>query len=302
MANQLTVKNTLLFSTAGVPAATDNITTSSDVLVLPTAKTIEFKNIGNGAVGNNQTQTLPELTTTDFTAEVVARTGGALGVAPSYGELLKACGLSETINASTDVTYAPAASFAQGTAKVYLDGSYRDVTGIVGDITFGGKVGELAKFSFAMKGFTTLGETAGANPAVTVDANENLIVENASVITVGGAAIPLTGFEFKSGNEINEINAVGQNEFYISDIKPTINVTAVKTKGVADHWADLNSNTIKTVVITLGTAAGNKITLTAPYCNPTNVSESDDNGKIIYDETFECQSSAGYDNFSIVYA
>jgi len=61
MANQLTTKNSLLFSTAGVPAATDNITTSADVLVLPSAKTLEYKNIGNGATGNNKTQTLPDL-------------------------------------------------------------------------------------------------------------------------------------------------------------------------------------------------------------------------------------------------
>jgi len=303
MANQLTVKNTLLFSTAGTPADTDNITTSSDVLVLPTVKTVEYKDIGNGATGNNKTQTIPELTTTDFTAEVVARTSGSGDNPPSYAELLKACGLAEEIDTDNHkVTYTPAQNFVQGTARVYLDGSYRDVTGIVGDITFGGKVGELAKFSFAMKGFTTLGETAGANPAVTVDANKNLIVDSASVITVGGASIALTEFEFKTGNQINETNAVGQNEFYISDIKPTVNVKAVKTKGNAQHWADLNTNSIRTVVVTLGTEDGNKITLTAQYCNPTNVSESDDGGKIVYDETFECQSSAGYDNFSIVYA
>ncbi len=302
MANQLTVKNTLLFKTGGVPADTDNITTSNNVLILPTPKTVEYKNVGNGATGNNKTQTIPELTTTNFSVDVIARTGGALGTAPSYGELLKACGLDEVITANTDVTYTPTSTFAQGTAKAYLDGSYRDVTGIVGDITFGGKVGELAKFSFAMKVVTTLNETAGANPAVTIDTNSNLKVENASVITISGASIPLTEFEFKTGNEINETNAVGQNEFYISDIKPTIDVKAVKTKGVADHWADLHANTLKTVVITLGSTAGDKITLTAPYCNPINVSESDDSGKIIYNETFECQSSTGYDNFSIVYA
>ena len=302
MANQLTVKNTLLFSTAGAPADTDNITTASDVLILPTLKSVEYKNIGNGATGNSKTQTIPELTTTDFTAEVVARTGGALGTAPSYGELLKACGLSEVITATTDVTYTPASSFVQGTAKAYLDGSYRDITGITGDITFGGKVGELAKFSFAMKGFTTLDETAGANPSVTVDTNTNLKVENASIVTVGGASIALTDFEFKTGNQINETNAIAQNEFYISDIKPTINVKAVKTKGNSAHWSDLKANTLREVVVTLGTVAGEKITLRAPYCNPTTVNESDDSGKIVYDETFECQSSAGYDNFSIVYA
>ncbi len=302
MANQLTVKNSLLFSTAGVPTTTDNITTSSDVLILPTAKSVEYENIGNGATGNSKTQTMPDLTTTDFTAEVIARTGGALGVAPSYGELLKACGLSEVITATTDVTYTPSSTFAQGTAKAYLDGSFRDVTGITGDITFGGKVGELAKFSFAMKGFTTLGETIGSNPSVIVDTNTNLKVENASIVTVGGASIALTDFEFKTGNQINETNAIGQNEFYISDIKPTINVKAVKTKGNSAHWDDLNANTLRSVVITLGSVAGEKITLTAPYCNPTNISESDDSGKIVYDETFECQSNAGYDNFSIVYA
>ena len=304
MANQLTVKNTLLFKSGGdAPADTDNITTSADVLVLPTVKSVEYKDIGNGATGNNKTQTIPDLTTADFTAEVVARTAGDGDHAPSYGELLKACGLDEVIDTDAHtVTYTPAKNFVIGNARAYLDGSYRDVTGIVGDITFGGKVGELAKFSFAMKGFTTLNEISGANPAVTVDSNLNLKVENASVITVGGDAIPLTSFELKTGNVTNEINAVGQNEFYVSDIKPTINVKAVKTKGAAPYWNDLKSNTIKEVVVTLGTTDGNKITLTASYCNPTTVTESDDSGKIAYDETFECQSSAGYDNFSIVYS
>ena len=304
MANQLTVKNTLLFLTGGdAPADTDNITTSTDVLVLPTAKTVEYKNIGNGATGNNQTQTIPDLTTTDFTVEVVARTGGAGDTPPAYAELLKACGLDEVVDTDNHTTtYTPSTAFVTGKAKAYIDGSVRVVTGVVGDLTLSGKVGELAKYSFAMKGFTTLESAAEDNPAVTVDTNLNLKVENATVITVGGDAIPLTSFEFKTGNQINETNAVGQNEFYISDIKPTINVKAVKTKGVETHWADLNANTIKEVKVTLGTEDGNNFTLTASYCNPTNASDSDESGKLVYDETFECQSSAGYDNFSIVYS
>jgi len=82
-----------------------DLTTSTDVLVLPTAKTVEYKNAGNGATGNNKTETIPELTTSDFTVEVLARTGGAGDTPPAYAELLKACGLDEVVLMSAEVFY-----------------------------------------------------------------------------------------------------------------------------------------------------------------------------------------------------
>jgi len=302
MAMQLTNRNTFLFSTAGTPAATDVITTDNNVFVNPKAKSIEYKDIGNGALGNSKTIVNNDYVTADFTVDVNAKGSGAAGTAPTYGEVLKACGLTETVNASTDVTYTPASSFVAGDAIAYLDDYKREVTGIAGTFTFGGKVGEIPKFSFSLKGFTTLDETSEANPAVTLDPNENLIIKSVTAVTVGGSSISLEDFTFDFGVDIQEVYGVGGlKEYYISDYKPTLKVSAVKTKGNSAHWTELNDNSQKSVIVTLGTTAGGIIEFTAPYCQPTDVSESDENGKVKYDRTWACENSAGGDNFSIVF-
>ena len=302
MANQLTARSTLLVSTAGVPATTDVITTDNKVLVNPKANSITYNDIGNGSLGNEKSIINDDYVTADFSADVLARPSGTAGSAPSYAELLKICGMGETVDAGISVTYAPTTTFVNATAKAYLDGSVRTITGMVGDISFSGNVGEIAKFSFSLKGFTDFAETTEANPAVTLDSNANLIVKSVTAITVGGTEIDLKSFDFSLGNDIQETYALNKKEFYINDYKPTVKVTAVKTKGNATHWTDLAANTKKSVVVVLGSGAGGVLTLTFPFCQPSDANESDDSGKVVYDQTWTCENSAGNDNYSIVYS
>ena len=301
MANQITAKNTLLVSTAGIPTATDVITTNGIVLVNPKAKSITYSDIGNGSLGNEKTIINNDYVTADFTVDVNAKGAGGAGSAPKYAELFKLCGLNETVVASTSATYTPASSFVQGTALAYMDGAKREVTGIAGTFTFGGNIGEIPKFSFSLKGFTTLDETAGVNPTVTLDSATNLVIKSITAITVGGSAIDLESFTFDMGTDIQENYALNKKEFYIADYKPTMKVTAIKTKGNSAHWSELNNNTKKAVVVTLGNTAGNIIELSAPYCAPSDASESDNNGIVKYDRTWSCENNAGGDNFSIAF-
>ncbi len=302
MAKQITSKNSFLINSSAAPTASDIITTNEIVFVNPKAKTIETKAIGNGELGNTKSVTVADWTTAEFDVSVNAKPSGTAGTAPSYAALFKACGLTESIDTTNNiVTYAPGGT-PVGNAKNYIDGSVRGVTGIAGDFKLSGNVGEIAKFTFSLKGFTDLSETAEANPAVTLDSNTDLTVQSITAITVGGATINLQEFDFGMGNEIQESYGVGTKEFYISDFKPTINVKAIKTKGNATYWDDLKNNTLKEVKAILGSGAGNTITFTASYCNPNDVSESDDSGEVVYNQTWICQSNAGNDNFSIVYS
>lgn len=300
--NQLTSKNTLLFSTGGAPAETDVITTDNNVFVNPKAKQLDYKDLGNGALGNNKTLVNDDFVTTDFTVDVKAKSSGAAGTAPTLAELFKACGLAETVTAGISVAYAPTSTFVQGTAAAYLDGAKRDVTGIAGTFSFSGKIGEIPKFSFSLKGFTDLEETAEVNPAVTLDPNLNFIVKSVTAITVGGAEIDLQDFDFSMNCDIKENYALNIKEFYIADYKPSVKVNAVKTKGNFAHWTELKTNTKKVLVITLGGGAGETLTFTAPYCAPVDVSENDGDGKVVYARTWNCENSVGNDNFEIKYS
>lgn len=302
MAKQITSKNSFLINSSATPTASDIITTNEFVFVNPKAKTIETQDMGNGELGNVKSVTIADWTTAEFDVNINVKPSGTAGTAPSYAALFKACGLTENIDTTNNiVTYAPGGTPA-GFAKNYIDGSVRSITGIAGDFKLSGSVGEIAKFTFSLKGFSDLAETAEANPTVTLDANPNLVVTSATAITVGGGTINLQEFEFSMGNEIQESYGIGVKEFYISDFKPTITVKAIKTKGNATHWDDLKNNTLKEVKVILGSGAGNTITFTASYCNPNDVSESDDSGEVVYNQTWICQSTVGNDNFSIVYS
>jgi hypothetical protein len=303
MANQLTVKNTLLVSTSGTPDADNIITTDNSVIVVPKGKAIDYKDLGNGALGNAKTVVSDDYVTAEFSVDINAKCSGSAGTAPKCAEMFKLCGLEEIVDSDNNtVTYQPTTtSFAKGTALAYLDGSKREVSGISGSFTFGGAVGEIAKFSFSLKGFTTLEEIAEDNPAVTLDVISNLVIESVTTVTIGGDTIQMKDFTFDVGNDIQETYTVGLKEFYIQDFKPTMKVSAIKIKGNQTHWSDLKANTKKKVIIKLGTEDGKIIELTAPYCQPSDVSESDDGGKNKFENTWLCENSAGGDNFSIVY-
>jgi len=300
MASQIVAKNTFLFSTSGTPDAGDVITTNDNVFVNPKPKSVSYKDVGNGQIGNEKTKTIGDYVTAEFEVNVNVKPSGTKGNAPSYGELFKVCGLTETIVADESVTYA-IGDRVPGAAKAYMDDTVRNIVGIAGDFTLGGNIGELATFKFSLKGFTDLEETSESNPAVTIDQSTNLSIESITAITVGGATVNMQSFEFATGNQTDSIYSVGRKEFYIYDLKPTVKVTAIKTKGNGTYWADLKNNTLKEIKVVLGSGDGGTVTFTASYCNPADISDSDSSGKVVYNNTWVCQSNNGGDNFSLVY-
>jgi hypothetical protein len=74
---------------------------------------------------------------------------GTAGTAPAYGSILKACGFSETIVASTSVTYAPvSSSFSSVTIYYNVDGVRHKLTGCRGTFTLNGTVGDIPYIEF----------------------------------------------------------------------------------------------------------------------------------------------------------
>lgn len=297
---QITSKNTLLLNTAGSPIAADVITTANDVVVIPKVDSKEFKDAGAGA-GSTSTYNNPDLTVADFNVDVTARAAAASGSVPAYASLLKICGMKETINVGVSVVYTPELAGTLGTAKAYIDGEMREINGMVGSFNISGKIGELAQLSFSLKGFTSIVPTAEENPAVTLDSNEKLLVKQATVITEGGTPLDLTEFDLDAGMEVEQVYGVDSLEYYVKDFKPTIKIKAIKTKGNTTHWSDLKNNTIKEVIILLGDTAGKQLEIKASKCNPSNVSEADSSGVMVYEKTHICQYTNGGDNFSLTY-
>lgn len=303
MATQKTLKNVILANSSGVPSAADVVTTTGVVFVNAKVKSGEYKDNGNGMMGATKTFIDPNWVNSEFDIPVQMKKASALGTAPSISNLLKICGLAETITAATKVEYKPGGSDeGVGQIKVYTDGYVRALSGVYGNIKISGKVGEPLSATASVKGFMPSAQaTAEVNPAVTLDENMAPLVTKVTVLTVGGTQLNADSFEFDMGNEIKELYALDLSMYYLVDFDPTITITAVKEKGTDEQaWIDYASGTVRAIVIQVG-AAGSMIELTIPYAMLKDVAENDDSGNVKISRTFRAQASAGNDNYTITY-
>lgn len=286
------------------PSATDVVTTNGLVFVNPKVKTTEYSDVGNGAMGAKKTAIDPNYITAEFDIPVQIKKASALGVAPSLSSLWKMCGLSETITASTKVEYklGGTSNLGQGQIKSFTDGYSRTVTGIAATAKISGKIGDPLGATFSIKGFlTAAAPVAEANPTVTLDTLQAPLVSKVTVLTSGGSTLNADSFELDIGNDIGDIYAVGQSEFYLKDFDPSLTVTAVKVAGTDDAaWTDFLAGTVRAIVIQVGSAGG-MIEITAPNAFLKEVSEADESGYVKITRTFRLQASAGNDNFQITY-
>ena len=83
-----------------------------------------------------QSEQLLAQTRVEITFEVELAGSGTAGTAPAYGPVLRSCGLSETIVATTSVTYAPESSgFESTTIYFFNDGIRHKLTGCRGTLS-----------------------------------------------------------------------------------------------------------------------------------------------------------------------
>lgn len=301
MSTQQTLKNAVLFKQGGVPDETNVITLDGLVFLNPKVGSGDYSDIGNGQMGNTKSFTDENNVTAEFDIPVIGRGGGTAGTSPKIANLLKCCGLAETITAGTKVEYKPGGDLTRGQCKVYTDGYVRLVEGIMCDMEISGKVGDLARIVFSAKGYTTAKPTAEANPIVTLDTENPPIISSATAFTVGGGTINISEFKFSLGNSLQSLYAVDKKEYYLQDFDPSVTTKAIKTKGNETHWDDYVAGNVKVIQIVIGTVPGQIIQIDIPFAKPKEVSESDSNGVVVYDQTYRCQSSVGNDNFTLTF-
>lgn len=300
MAKSITDKTVVLFKYGGVPVATNAVTAAKAPFVKPNIKSKSYKDVGTGKLGTSKTYIDPYQTDTSIDIEVLLRgsdkTGVAPKTAPKIAELLKAAGLSET-QGTADITYAPNhADISTSTCVVYQDGEKRSITGAIADMKIEGTVGEAAKITFTVQGFTSPEPTLEANPTVTLDTNTLMIVSKITAITLAGSVLNITKFEFTLNNETKLDYATAMSEFARKDFAPKIKLSGIKTKGDLTAWTDLTAATVKEIIIVLGSGAGKTVTITATQTMTSDMEENDNDGTVGYDRTFDLQGDASGEN------
>ena len=239
-----------------------------------------------GFIGNSTRGTLVANKRVAVTFDVELAGSGAAGTAPAFGPLLKSCGLSETIVASTSVTYAGvSSSFDSATIYCFYDGTRHKITGARGSVTFNFTAGSFPTASFTMVGIynapddTALSGTfTVANQAAALEVNDT----NVTTATFHGVTdVRLESLDLGLNNNVVYKETASSQEVLIVDRAPggtaVIEAPAV---GTTDYFAKATAVATGNSSFVVGASAGNIMTLTMAQTDITGVSYGDTNGVV----------------------
>jgi hypothetical protein len=247
-------------------------------------------------------------TRVECTFSVELAGSGTAGTAPRYGKALLACGMSETIVATTSVTYTPvSASFGSCTIYYNIDGVLHKVTGARGTFTINGTVGEIPTIDFTFTGIYNT-PTDTALPSVTYgDQATPVVFKNGN--TTGFELLSYAGclqsVSFDVGNTLVYRELVGcTKQVLLTDRASTGSVTLEAVTMATKNYftAALTDGTLGNLLFQHGQTAGNIIDFASTRVDIGDVSYSDQDGIHMLNIPYTCvPSTSGNDEFSLVY-
>lgn len=234
------------------------------------------------------------------------RGSGAAGTANDMSPLLRACGLSETLNASTSVVYKPVSTgFESCTIYRYNDGKLQKYTGCVGNLQCDFTVGGFFLFTFNMVGHF-VSETDVALVSPTYDTTVPPVVLNGAFVANSYSAI-ISALQFDLGNTL-----AMPPDFNGSDGFGIIQVTDRKVTGsfdpqdvlVATHnfMSEFTAGTSMVLGTgAVGPAAGNKIQIDMAAIKISELAPGDRDGVATLQESFAAEESSGDDEVTFTF-
>lgn len=321
MANRL-VRNTAILAKTEVTYGVDPVPTGGANAILISNQQVNplvANNVDRAVVrpylGGSEQLVGTRYKEVSFDVELVG--SGTAGTAPAWGPLLRACGMAETVTASTRVDYLPiSTAFESVTIYYYDDGVQHVLLGARGTVQPNLRIGEIPKLSFRFVGIDG-GDTAVANPAVTltnfrtplvvVDANSGDVTFGATHSGAGAPALvsgtiyPSQGLELDLGNAVNFTPLLGGETVDITDRQATgrlsLDLTAAQE---VTFIGNVKSATVQSLGITHGTVAGFKSLLFMPSVQLINPGKAELNGKRLISYDLRVNPSAGNDELRLV--
>jgi Phage tail tube protein len=240
-----------------------------------------------------------ELREFTFTAEV--KGSGTAGTAPELSPLFQACGLTETIVASTSVTYAPDSSSTTQkscTLYLYLDGSLVKVTGARGDVSFDVKTGGIVTAKFKMTGHISSSYSDVTLPSGTY--NTTIPVAALNVQAEFGTYKPvLDMFSFGLNNKIEMPPSIGATDGYAEivimerDVKGSCD-PELDSEATFNWFSSLSEGTTYSFTTgAIGATAGNIVTIAMPNLYIDKLAPKDRNGILCASVDFSAVETSG---------
>lgn len=230
---------------------------------------------------------------------------GAAGTAPYWGVLMRACGYSETVTASTNVVYDPvSSSFESITLYFNVDGERQVITGARGDFTLSMGRGQIPTINFTFTGLyakptasaMTLDKTAYVTPLP-------ITKTNTPTLSVQGYSAKAESFSFNQNNNVVYRNVIGGEDILLTDRNPNgsflIQAPNLASKDFFAAAESHNGITTGAFQLVHGTSAGNIVTLDSAKMQLTSISEQSSDDILMYSMNAQFLNSSGDDDFII---
>lgn len=230
---------------------------------------------------------------------------GVPGTVPPYGALLRMCGLSETITADTDVTYAPVSSgFEDGGVYFLKDGKRRALLGVRGTATLTVQKEDIPFIRFELTGLYTA-PSEDTMPAVdwsTWQAPLPAEPTNTPVFTLHGYGPTLLSLSAQLGQSVQFVSRVNDERIDISDRKGSASLVIDEPDTLAEHdyEAAMIAGTTGPLALVHGTTAGNVIEFGAPKARIRELSEGEESGRVTQEMTLTLRPDAGNDEWKLI--
>jgi hypothetical protein len=264
-------------------------------------------------LGNDQEIVGNRFVTIGFEVEISG--SGAAGTAPAWGKLLRACAMAETVTAATRVEYNPiSAAFESLTIYYHRDGVLHKALGCMGNADFRLEEGAIPKIVFSFTGIDG-GPTATANPSQTLtDWKTPLVVNTANSASVklgatysagalsGGTDFCSRGLMLNLGNEVQYSSMLGPCTGVDIPNRASTGSLQLDLDAAAEvaAYSAISANTLTSVGLVHGTAAGAKVLVFAPSVQRINPTQQDFNGRIQIGMDLRVLPVAGNDELRIV--
>lgn len=241
----------------------------------------------------------------EITFEVELAGSGSAGTAPAWGPIMRACGLGETIVASTSVTYAPVSTgFESCTIYFDNDGILHKITGCRGSFSINAEVNAIPVISFTMMGIYNA-PTDTALPTATYSNQAAPLLfrtGNTSSFSIFGYSGILQSFNLDIANEnIYRELIGGSKEVLITDRKPAgeVVVEAVSLS-THDFFTDATGTSTGGLSFTHGSTAGNIVAFSSPQTDLGAPTYTDQDGiQMISLPYTSTPTTAGNDELSL---
>lgn len=298
------VKKESTYGTDSTPAGTDALLVRN-LEITPIEADVVSRDLIRNYLGNS-----PQLlanTRASITFQVELAGSGTAGTAPRYGAILQACGLSETIVASTSVTYAPvSSSFSSATIYFNNDGIRHILTGCRGTFTMNAEVGQIPTLDFTMVGVYNA-PTDTALPTTTYSAQASPLIfkqGNTSAFQFFSYAGCLQSVSFDIGNTTVYRELVGCTKEVMITNRASSGTVMLEAPALAtkDFFNLAQTETTGNLTFLHGTTAGNRATFTAGQCDITNPTYGDQDGVQMLSVPYVATpTTAGNDEVSLVF-